>query len=314
MKKRRSVREVFGEALVEIGGINPDVVVLAADISLAVKTDYFAQRYPERFFNMGVQEAGMVDNAVGFALAGLIPLANTFSTLFLRATEQIRTCVAYARTNVKLLGGYSGLSDFKDGATHHAIEDIAIMRALPNMVVVSPADATEVKKMLPLVVEYDGPVYMRVSRAEVPVVFGNAHKVEIGKGFVLRQGCDVTLIGTGVMVSRCLEAAEILAKKNISCRVINIHTIKPLDVSLIRQAAEETGAVVTAEEHSIVGGLAGAVAEVLGKECPVPIERVGIPDIFTESAQSYESLLDRYGMAVENIVQAAQLVTKRKKI
>lgn len=314
MKKRRSVREIFGEALVEIGGINPDVVVLVADISLAVKTDYFAQRYPERFFNMGVQEAGMVDNAVGFALAGLIPLVNTFSTLFLRATEQIRTCVAYARTNVKLLGGYSGLSDFKDGATHHAIEDIAIMRALPNMVVVSPADATEVKKMLPLVVEYDGPVYMRISRAEVPVVFGNAHKVEIGKGFVLRQGCDVTLIGTGVMVSRCLEAAEILAKQNISCRVINIHTIKPLDVSLIRQAAEETGAVVTAEEHSIVGGLAGAVAEVLGKECPVPIERVGIPDIFTESAQSYESLLDRYGMAVENIVQAAQLVTKRKKI
>ena len=275
-------------------------------------TNYFAEEFPERFFNVGIQEAGMVDVAVGFALAGMIPFVNTFAGLFLRTMEQIRTCVAYAKTNVKLVGGYSGVSDFKDGPTHHSIVDIAIMRAMPNLVVIGPADATEVKKILPLVAEYDGPVYMRISRADTPLVFDEDYKVEIGKGVVVQNGDDLTLIGNGVMLFRCLEAAKILAKEGVSCRVINIHTIKPLDISLLQQAAEETGAIVSAEEHSIIGGLGSAVAEALVGFYPVPLERVGIADTFAETALDFESLLDHYGMGVEDIVEAAHRALRRK--
>jgi len=307
-----SFRKAFGKSLVEVGAKNPDVVVLVADVSSSVMTDYFAEKFPERFFNIGIQEAGMVDAAVGFALAGMVPFVNTFAGLFLRTVEQIRTCVAYARTNVKLIGGYAGISDFKDGPTHHSIMDIAVMRAMPNLTVIVPADAVEVKKILPLVAEYDGPVYMRISRAETPIIFDNTHKVEIGRGVLVQDGNDVTLIGNGVMVSRCLEAAKILAKEGISARVINIHTIKPLDVFLVKKAAEETGAIVSAEEHSIIGGLGSAIAEVLSGFYPVPLERVGIADTFTETALNFESLLDHYGMAVEDIVKAAHRALKRK--
>lgn len=310
--EKASFREAFGKALVEVGAKNLNTVVLAADVSSSVMTDYFAKKFPERFFNVGIQEAGMVDVAVGFALAGMIPFVNTFAGLFLRTVEQIRTCIAYARTNVKLVGGYSGVSDFKDGPTHHSIMDIAVVRAMPNLVVVAPADATEVKKILPLVAEHDGPVYVRISRADTPLVFDENHKVEIGKGVLLQEGSDVTLIGSGVMVSRCLEAAKILDREGISCRVINIHTIKPLDVSLIRKAAEETGAIVSAEEHSVIGGLGTAVAEALGDVCPVPLERVGIADTFTETALDFESLLDHYGMGVGDVVKAAKRALRRK--
>ena len=310
--EKASFREAFGKALVEVGAKNPNAVVLAADVSSSVMTDYFAKKFPERFFNVGIQEAGMVDVAVGFALAGMIPFANTFAGLFLRTMEQIRTCIAYARTNVKLVGGYSGVSDFKDGPTHHSIMDIAVVRAMPNLVLVAPADATEVKKILPLVAEHDGPVYVRISRADTPLVFDENHKVEIGKGVLVQEGSDVTLIGSGVMVSRCLEAAKILDREGISCRLINIHTIKPLDVSLLQQAAEETGAIVSAEEHSVIGGLGTAVAEALGDVCPVPLERVGIADTFTETALSFESLLDHYGMGVGDMVKAAKRALRRK--
>jgi len=310
--EKASFREAFGKSLVEVGTANPNVVVLVADVSSSVMTNYFAEKFPERFFNVGIQEAGMVDVAVGFALAGMIPFVNTFAGLFLRTMEQIRTCVAYAKTNVKLVGGYSGVSDFKDGPTHHSIVDIAVMRAMPNLVVVGPADATEVKKILPLVAEYDGPVYMRISRADTPLVFDEDYKVEIGKGVVVQNGDDLTLIGNGVMLLRCLEAAKILAKEGVSCRVINIHTVKPLDISLLQQAAEETGAIVSAEEHSIIGGLGTAVAEVLAGFYPVPLERVGIADTFTETALDFESLLDHYGMGVNDIVEAAHRALKRK--
>lgn len=310
--RKAPIRETFGRTLVEVGAVRSDVVVLVADVSSSVMTDYFAENFPERFFNLGIQEAGMVDTAVGFALAGMIPFVNTFAGLYLRTVEQVRTCIAYARTNVKLIGGYAGLSDFKDGPTHHSIMDIAVMRAMPNMVVVSPADATEVKKILPLVAEHDGPVYMRLSRADTPLVFDETHKVKIGKGVMVQEGSDLTLIGSGVMLFRCLEAAKILTKEGVSCRLINIHTIKPLDVSLIIKAAEQTGAIVTAEEHSVIGGLGSAVAEALSSFYPAPLERVGIADEFAETGPDFESLLDAYGMAVEDIVKAAKRAISRK--
>ena len=313
MDRKDLTRKVFGEALAEYGATNPNIVVLVADVSSSVMTTYFAQKFPERFFNVGIAEAGMVDTGVGFALGGTIPFVNTFAGLLLRATEQIMTCVAYANTNVKLVGGYAGLSNWKDGPTHHSIMDVAIMRTMPNMVVLVPADSIEAKKMLPLAAQYQGPVYMRISRAEMPIIFDDNHKVEIGKGVVVRNGKDITLTANGHMVSRCLEAANLLSSRGIEARVVNIHTVKPLDISLLRKCAKETGAVVTVEEHSIIGGLGSAVAEVLVRNCPVPVEMVGIADKFTETARDFDSLLDHYGMSIEHIVKAAQRVLHQKK-
>lgn len=311
-KEMQMARKVFGEALVEYGAINPKVVVLTADVSSSVMTTFFAKKYPERFFNVGIAEAGMVDTAVGFALAGMIPFANTFAGLLLRATEQIRTCVAYADTNVKLVGSFAGLSNFKDGPTHHSIMDVAIMRAMPNLTVLVPSDSMEAKKMIPLMAEHNGPVYIRLSRAEMPVIFDESHKIEIGKGVVVRDGSDVTIIANGHMLSRSLEAADILSSQGVKARVVNMHTVKPLDVPLVRKCAEETGAVVTVEEHSIIGGLGSAVAETLCEEFPVPVKRVGIADTFTETSRDFNSLLDKYGMSIEDIVRASQQAIKRK--
>jgi transketolase len=313
MAELRSMRKAYGEALAELGAANPDVVVLDADVSASTQTWMFREKYPDRFFNVGVAEANMVDVAVGLALAGKIPFANTFAFLIaLRAAEQVRTCVAYAKTNVKLVGSYGGLSDAFDGPTHHALCDLAVVRSLPNMTVMVAADAVEVKKAVPAVAEYDGPVYLRVSRAEVPVIFDERHEVHLGQGVTLREGGDVTLVGMGIMVGRCIEAAEVLRREGIDARIIEIHTLKPIDEGLIVQAAQETGAIVTAEEHSIIGGLGGAVTEVLGSRCPVPVLRVGIADTFTETG-SYEALLDRYGMGVTDIVASARRAIVRKK-
>lgn len=314
MDKKDMTRRVFGEALAEYGAANPDVVVLVADVSSSVMTTSFAEKVPERFFNVGVAEAGMVDTAVGFALGGLVPFVNTFAGLLLRATEQIRTCVAYANTNVKLIGGFAGLSNFKDGPTHHSIMDVAIMRAMPNIVVLVPADSIEAKKMIPLIAQHQGPVYLRISRAEMPIIFDDNHKVEIGKGVVMRDGRDVTITANGHMLSRSLDAAGLLSSRGIDARVVNIHTVKPLDIPLIRKCAEETGAMVTVEEHSIIGGLGSAVAEVVVRECPVPVEMIGIADRFTETALDFDSLLDHYGMSVEDIAKAAQRALKQKKV
>jgi len=313
MDKKDMPRRVFGEALAEYGASNPDIVVLTADVSSSVMTTFFAQKVPERFFNVGVAEAGMIDTAVGFALGGFIPFANTFAGLLLRAVEQIRTCVAYANTNVKIIGSFAGLSNFKDGPTHHSIMDIAIMRAMPNMAVLVPADSIEMKKMVPLVAQHQGPVYLRISRAEMPTIFGENHKVEIGKGVVVRDGGDVTLIANGHMVSRSLEAADLLSSQGIGARVLNIHSVKPLDAPLVKKCAEETGAVVTVEEHSIIGGLGSAVAEVLVRECPVPVKMVGVADTFTETAMDFDSLLDHYGMSVKDIAKAAHQALDLKK-
>lgn len=309
-----SIRDAFGRALVKLGEKNEKVVVLDADVSTSTRTAFFKDKFPDRFFNFGVAEGNMMDVAAGLALVGKIPFASTFSSLAsLRALEQIRTSIAYPNLNVKIAGGYGGLSDFKDGPTHHSICDLAIIRSIPNMTLIVPADAIETEKAVYAVAQYVGPVYLRLSRAEVPVIFDENYKMEIGKGNLLKDGTDVTLIATGIMVVRVLKAAKVLEKEEkISAKVIEIHTLKPLDVDIIIRAADETGAIVTAEEHSIIGGLAGAVAEVIVEKKPVPMERVGIEDTFTESGQ-YNELLEKYGMGIQHIIIAAKKVMKRKK-
>jgi transketolase len=308
-------RQAYGESLAAYGDINTNVVVLDADVSSSTLTSYFAKRYPARFFNLGVTEASMVDVGVGMALAGKIPFVNTFAALLtLRACEQIRTCVAYANTNVKLIGGYAGVSDYKDGPTHFAVNDIALMRSMPNMTVIAPADNIEVARMVPLVAEYEGPVYMRISRAAVPDVFEKDYVPQIGKGVVVRVGQAATVISTGSMLGRCLLAADLLAQQGVDVRVINMATIKPVDRELLVQAAVETGAIVTAEEHSILGGLGGAVAEILAILHPAPIEMVGLADTFAETGPDPETLMDAWGLSVNDILQAVNRVILRKKI
>lgn len=255
----------------------------------------------------------MVDVGVGMALSGKIPFVNTFAALLtLRACEQIRTCVAYANANVKLIGGYSGLSDYKDGPTHFAVNDVALMRAMPNLAVIAPADNVEAARMVPAIAEYDGPVYMRISRAAVPDVFNADHQVQIGKGVTLRHGRDVTLVGSGSMLGRCVQAADRLADQGVDVRLLNIHTLKPLDHELLQQAAEETGALVTAEDHSVIGGLGGAVAESLGRYHPAALECVGLQDTFAGTGPDTETLMDAWGLSVQHIVDAAQRAMQRK--
>jgi transketolase len=309
-----SHRQAYGLALAEYGAINSDVVVLDADVSSSTLTSHFAKRFPERFYNVGVTEASMVDVAVGMALAGKIPFVNTFAALLtLRACEQIRTCVGYAGANVKLIGGYAGISDYKDGPTHFAVNDVAVMRSIPNLTVISPADNVEVARMVKVIAEFSGPVYMRISRASVGDVFEANYEPQIGKGVTLRNGSDVTLVGTGSMVARCKAAAGVLAEENIDVRLISMSTIKPIDKELLARAAEETGAIVTAEEHSVVGGLAGAVAETLSLSYPVPMEAVGLNDSFAKTGMDTESLMDACGLAVDDIVDAVKRVIARKR-
>jgi transketolase len=307
-----SMREGYGRALADYGAVNPNVVVLDVDTSASTLTSFFAERFPERFFNIGIAEPCMVDVAVGMALAGKIPFANGFAALLaLRAVEQIRTCVCYARTNVKLGSSYAGLSDFKDGATHYSIMDIATMRAMPEMTVIVPADAVEAGKWVPVLAEYDGPVYLRISRAATIPVHDESFQPEIGKGVALREGRDVTLIATGSMVGRSLLAADKLAEEGIGARVLEVHTVKPIDSDLILAAAEETAAIVSAEEHSIIGGLGGAVAEVLGRGRPTPLEIVGVADVFARTGPDPDTLMDAYGLAVADIVDAAKRAMDR---
>jgi transketolase len=308
-----NMRRAYGEALVKLGHANPDVVVLSADVSNSDFSYMFGEAFPDRFFNVGIAEQSLVDVAVGFAYSGKIPLANTFAFLFAtRALEMVRTHLCYGEANVKLMAAYAGLSDSFDGPTHHAIADLAIMRSLPNMTIVVPSDPVALDKLLPQVVAWPGPVYFRLNRNEVPVLFDESYDPRIGRAITLRSGDEVTLIGNGLMVSRCLEAAELLAGEGISARVVEVHTIKPLDVESVIGAARETGALVTAEEHSVVGGLGGAVAEAITLSCPVPLRRVGVADRFAETGP-YNAILDRYGMAVGHIVAAARQALAAKR-
>jgi transketolase len=299
------MRPAYGEALVELGRAREDVVALSADVSNSDFSWQFAEAFPERFLNVGISEQSLVDVAVGLAYTGYVPFANTFAFLLAtRALEMVRTHCCYGGAPVKLMGAYAGISDSFDGPTHHAITDIAIMRALPGMTIVSPADTTAVAKLLPQVADWPGPVYMRLNRNEVPVLFDDSYAPEMGKAMTHRGGSDLTLVGTGLMLSRCLEAAEDLAAAGVDARVLEVHTIKPLDEAAVRAAAAETGALVTAEEHTIVGGLGSAVMEAVAEESPVPVVRVGIRDTFATTG-AYMDLLEHMGLGTKDIVAAA---------
>ena len=311
---KKAIRDVYGDTLAQLGRENPDIVALDADVGSSSKSIVFGREFPKRYFNVGVAEANMVAMAAGLATAGKIPFANTFAAfMVLRAADPVRSLIAYTGLNVKLAGTYAGLSDSYDGASHHAIADIAFMRALPNMTVISVSDPVEAELATRAAAEFKGPVYLRLSRAEVPVVLDKAtYKFEIGKGVTLREGCDLTIVATGYMLIKALEAADKLAAKGINARVVNIHTIKPIDRELLIACARETGAIVTAEEHNVYGGLGSAVAETLAQSGPVPMEMVGINDTFTESGD-YEKLLAKYGLSSANIVAKAEQVLLRKK-
>jgi transketolase len=308
-----SMRKAYGESLVELGKKFPEVVVLSADVSNSDHSYMFEEVFPERFINVGIAEQALVDVAVGLAYCQKIPFVNTFAFLFAtRALEMVRTHLCYGKANVKLMAAYAGLSDSFDGPTHHSVTDVAIMRSLPHMTVVVPGDPIALAKLLPQVAEWEGPVYFRLNRNEVPVLFEDSYDPHIGDGIVLRPGKDVTIICNGLMVSRSLEAAQNLSDKGVDARVLEIHTVKPIDREIILKAANETGALITVEEHSVIGGLGGAVAEVVTEEVGVTIQRVGIPDRFAETGP-YESLLDRYGMSVDHIVNATLKAVEKKK-
>src|ERR1022692_1174455 len=270
------MRKAYGDALVELGRVRKDVVVLSADVQSSDFSYMFEQAFPDRFFNVGIAEPAMVDAAVGLANCGKVPIANTFAFLFAtRALEMVRTHLCYGDANVKLAGAYAGLSDSFDGPTHHAITDVAILRSLPRMTVVIPADALAVARLLPQVVDWKGPVYFRLCRNEVPRIFSDDYEPEIGKGVVLVDGDDVTIMACGVLVARAIEATRLLASEGVAARLVEIHTLRSEERRVGKGCARETGAVVTVEEHSIIGGLGGAVAEHLSGTHPVPIERVG---------------------------------------
>jgi len=311
--KLESQRKEYGKALVELGKTRTDIVVLDADLSSSTQTAMFAQAFPERFFNCGIAEASMMDTAAGLAASGKTVFASTFAVFGTgRCYDQIRQSIAYTKLNVKIVVSHAGITVGGDGASHQTFEDIALMRILPNMTVIVPADALETKKVIFKIAGSKGPTYVRIGRADVPTVTDQNDEFEIGKANVIRDGEDITLIGTGIMLSRCLLAAEELKTHKISARVINMSTIKPIDKKMIIKCARETGAIVTAEEHSMLEGLGSAVAMTLGENASVPMRRVGIPDVFGESGDSDE-LMAKYGLTAENIVNASHEVLSRKK-
>lgn len=312
MGERVATRDAYGKALVKLGEVNPNVVVLDADLSKSTKTDSFAKKFPERFIQMGIAEADMISTAGGLATAGKIPFASSFAIFATgRAYDQVRNTIGYAGLNVKIAATHAGVTVGADGGSHQSLEDIALMRAIPGMTVLNPADATETEKLIFAAAEFMGPVYIRLGREPMPTVFGEDYKPEIGKAVRLREGKAATIIATGIMVERALLAADILGQKGTTVRVINIHTIKPIDSAEIIKAAWETGAIVTAEEHSVIGGLASAVSEVVVQNRPVPMEFIGVKDRFGQSGTPAQ-LMEEYGLNPEHIVAAVEKVIGRK--
>ena len=311
--KKIATRDSYGNALAELGTEHDNVVVLDADLAAATKTGVFKKAHPDRFIDCGIAESNMIGVAAGLATTGKVPFASSFAMFAAgRAFEQVRNSVGYPHLNVKIGATHAGISVGEDGATHQCNEDIALMRTIPGMVVINPADDVEARAAVRAAYEHQGPVYLRFGRLAVPVINDRPdYKFELGKGVVLREGKDLTIIATGLPVSNCLEAAEKLAADGIDAKVINIHTIKPLDEELVVAAAKETGKVVTVEEHSVIGGLGGAVSEVVCETIPVPVVKVGVEDVFGRSGPAVE-LLHIYGLDAENIVKKAKQALELK--
>ncbi len=310
--EKKSMRDVFGESLIELFPDYPNMVVLDADLSGSTKSKEFGSRFPHRFFNLGVAEQNMMGMAAGLASVGLMPVVCSFGVfLSMRAAEQFRQMIAYTNLNVKVMGHYGGLSDSHDGPTHQTTEDLGIIRSIPNTTLIAASDGKEVRGALKAAFDHRGPVYLRLCRNPMEEVPVDNREFVIGKGYEVFPGRDVTVIAIGIMVARAVEAASRLKEAGISCRVLAMPSLKPIDRSLIAKAARETGAIVTAEEHNIYGGLGSAVAEVLVEEFPVPMERVGIRDVFAESG-TYDGLLEKYGLGVSHIVEKVRAVTRRK--
>lgn len=309
--EKKATREAYGAALAEFGS-DERIVVLDADLSKSTKTDSFKKVYPERFVNVGIAEGNMMSVAAGLSACGKIPFASSFAMFAAgRAFEQIRNSICYPKLNVKIGATHAGISVGEDGATHQCLEDIGIMRTLPNMTIINPADAAEARLAVKSAIDHEGPVYMRFGRLAVPTIFGEDYKFELGKGVQLADGKDVSIIATGLMVPYALEAKTALAEIGIDARVINIHTIKPIDSEIIIKAARETGAIVTAEEHNIIGGLGSAVAEVLAENAPAPMLRVGTRDVFGRSGVPAR-LFEIYGLDTKTIVEKAKEVVAKK--
>jgi len=307
-----TMRDAFGQALIDLAKIRDDFVVLDADVAGGTGVNVFRDAFPDRFIQCGIAEQNMMSVAAGLSTIGVIPIVTCYAVFAsMRAIEQARNSIAYPNFNVKIVASHLGLDVGPDGPTHQAIEDIAIYRAIPNFKIVSPADPFELKKALPVVLDNEGPVYFRTGRSPIPDIFDKNINFELGKGTIIREGSDVTIIAVGVMVYRSLAAADKLQEKGISCRVVNMSTLKPVDKELIMRCARETGCFVTAEDHNIYGGLGGAVAEVLAQTYPYPVEFVGIQDIFAESGDS-EELAEKYKLTSPYIAEAVKRVMQRK--
>ena len=312
MAEKIATREAYGNALAEFGD-KYNFVVLDADLAAATKTGIFKKKFPKRHIECGIAEGNMMCVAAGLAAAGIMPFASSFAMFAAgRAFEQIRNSIAYPHLNVKIGATHAGITVGEDGATHQCLEDLALMRTLPGMVVINPADAVEARAAVEAAILYQGPVYLRFGRLAVPVIYDkDTYKFEMGKGVQMKEGTDVTIIATGIMVDMALTAAEQLANEGISARVINMHTIKPIDRALVLEAAKATGAIVTAEEHNIIGGLGSAVVEVVSEGCPVPVLRVGVEDVFGRSG-TVPALLEAYGLTPANIVAKAKAAVALK--
>ena len=306
MADKMATRKAYGETLVELGAENPDLVVMDADLSKSTMTAEFGKKYPERFFNMGIAEQNLYGAAAGLALSGKVVCASTFAMFAAgRAFEIIRNSIGYTRANVKICATHSGITVGEDGASHQTFEDIALMRTIPGMTVINPSDGVSAGKLIRQAVAFNGPCYVRLGRAAVPVFYGEDSEITLGKGNLIRDGRDVAVIATGIMVSEAAAAAEKLAEDGIDVRVIDMHTIKPLDEEIIIKAAEETGAIVTAEEHSVIGGLGSAVAEVVVRNHPVKMSMVGQKDTYGESGKPDE-LKKKYGLTSDDIIKAVK--------
>jgi transketolase len=313
-RETASQRKAYARALLDLGAEREDIVVMDADLSSSTQTAKFGERFPDRFFNCGIAEQNMIGTAAGFAASGKTVLVSTFAIFATgRCWDQIRQSIAYPRFNVKIVASHAGITVGGDGASHQIAEDIALMRTLPNMTVVVPADATEAYKAVREAVNWPGPCYVRLGRVDFPVITNDDDPFQIGKARIIREGNDVSLIGTGQMVAVCLDAAEALAKDGISAEVVNMSTIKPLDEETVSRTARKTGAVVTAEEHNLMTGLGSAVASYLVENENVPMKRVGIPDVFGESGESDE-LMTKYGLTMEEVIKAARESMGRKRV